>query len=140
MAGINQMSRQMGISKGKASSLMKTAKKMNGYNKGGSSSGSVRKPTQTRRKKIVGNALKMARNKVGEIQNLTPDEKREFWKTFSKNSGKVDREAIRAFHGTDDYSRKSKGFADGGMARVKGTPPAQVKGFTYNDNGGKGTF
>ena len=30
MAGINQMSRQMGISKGKASSLMKTAKKMNG--------------------------------------------------------------------------------------------------------------
>jgi len=36
MAGINQMSRQMGISKGKASSLMKKAKKMNGYAKGGS--------------------------------------------------------------------------------------------------------
>ena len=31
-------------------------------------------------------------------------------------------------------------MADGGMARIKGTPPAQVKGFTYNDNGGKGTF
>ena len=31
-------------------------------------------------------------------------------------------------------------MADGGMARVQGTPPAQVKGFTYNDNGGKGTF
>jgi len=139
MAGINQMSRQMGISKGKASSLMKTAKKMNGYNKGGSSSGSVNKP-KSRRKKIITNALKMARNKVGEIQNLTPDEKREFWKTYSENAGKSDIQAIRANLGTDDYSRKSKGFADGGMARVKGTPPAQVKGFTYNDNGGKGTF
>jgi hypothetical protein len=74
MAGINQMSRQMGISKGKASSLMKTAKKMNG----------------------------------------------------SSN--------------TDDRSMKPKGFASGGMARIQGTPPAQVKGFTYNDNGGKGTF
>jgi len=31
-------------------------------------------------------------------------------------------------------------MADGGMARVQGTPPAQVKGFTYNDNSGKGTF
>ena len=31
-------------------------------------------------------------------------------------------------------------MADGGMARVQGTPPAQVKGFTYNDNGGEGTF
>ena len=31
-------------------------------------------------------------------------------------------------------------MADGGMARVQGTPPAQVKGFTYNDNDGKGTF
>ena len=31
-------------------------------------------------------------------------------------------------------------MADGGMARIKGAPPAQVKGLTYNDNGGKGTF
>ena len=31
-------------------------------------------------------------------------------------------------------------MADGGMARVQGTPPVQVKGFTYNDNDGKGTF
>jgi hypothetical protein len=137
MADIEQMSRQMGISKGKASSLMKKAKKMNGYNKGGSS---VRKPTQTRRRKIVGNALKMARNKVGEIQNLTPDEKREFWKTYSENAGKSDIQAIRANLGTDDRSRRAKGFASGGMARIQGTPPAQVKGFTYNDNGGKGTF
>ena len=137
MTNVNQMSDQMGISKGKANSLMKTAKKMNGYQGGGSS---VRKPTQTRRKKIVGNALKMARNKVGEIQNLTPDEQREFWKTYSENAGNVDRETLRAFHGTDNYSRKSKGFADGGMARIQGTPPAQVKGFTFNDNDGKGTF
>ncbi len=37
--------------------------------------------------------------------------------------------------------RNNMGFmADGGMARVQGTPPAQVKGFTYNDNDGKGTF
>jgi len=37
--------------------------------------------------------------------------------------------------------RNKMGFmADGGMARVQGTPPAQVKGFTYNDNSGKGTF
>ena len=35
---------------------------------------------------------------------------------------------------------KVMGMADGGMARVQGTPPAQVKGFTYNDNGGRGTF
>jgi len=35
---------------------------------------------------------------------------------------------------------KVMGMADGGMARVQGTPPAQVKGFTYNDNGGEGTF
>tara|TARA_R110002124_G_scaffold201077_1_gene367614 strand:- start:622 stop:924 length:303 start_codon:yes stop_codon:yes gene_type:complete len=35
---------------------------------------------------------------------------------------------------------KVMGMADGGMARVQGTPPAQVKGFTYNDNSGKGTF
>lgn len=31
-------------------------------------------------------------------------------------------------------------MADGGMARIKGAPPVQVKGLTYNDNGGKGTF
>ena len=31
-------------------------------------------------------------------------------------------------------------MADGGMARIKGAPPIQVKGLTYNDNGGKGTF
>jgi len=31
-------------------------------------------------------------------------------------------------------------MADGGMARIKGAPPAQVKGLTYNDNDGKGTF
>jgi hypothetical protein len=37
--------------------------------------------------------------------------------------------------------RNKMGYmADGGMARVQGTPPAQVKGFTYNDNDGKGTF
>jgi len=35
---------------------------------------------------------------------------------------------------------KVMSMADGGMARVQGTPPAQVKGFTYNDNGGEGTF
>ena len=35
---------------------------------------------------------------------------------------------------------KVMSMADGGMARVQGTPPAQVKGFTYNDNDGKGTF
>ena len=31
-------------------------------------------------------------------------------------------------------------MADGGMARIKGAPPIQVKGLTYNDNSGKGTF
>lgn len=31
-------------------------------------------------------------------------------------------------------------MADGGMARIKGSPPIQVKGLTYNDNDGKGTF
>ena len=31
-------------------------------------------------------------------------------------------------------------MADGGMARIKGAPPIQVKGLTYNDNDGKGTF
>ena len=31
-------------------------------------------------------------------------------------------------------------MADVGMARIKGAPPVQVKGLTYNDNGGKGTF
>lgn len=31
-------------------------------------------------------------------------------------------------------------MAGGGMAEIQGTPPVQVKGFTYNDNGGKGTF
>tara|TARA_R110000823_G_scaffold102125_1_gene219161 strand:+ start:70 stop:444 length:375 start_codon:yes stop_codon:yes gene_type:complete len=31
-------------------------------------------------------------------------------------------------------------MADGGMARIKGAPPSQVKGLTYNDNSGKGTF
>ena len=37
--------------------------------------------------------------------------------------------------------RNKMGYmADGGMARIQGTPPAQVKGFTYNDNDGKGTF
>jgi len=37
--------------------------------------------------------------------------------------------------------RNKMGYmADGGMARVQGTPPAQVKGFTYNDNDGKGPF
>lgn len=69
MAGIKQMSDQMGISKGRAKNLMNTAKQMN---KGGNA----------------------------EIM----------------------------------------GYADGGMARIKGTPPAQVKGFTFNDNDGKGTF
>jgi hypothetical protein len=34
----------------------------------------------------------------------------------------------------------AEGFSHGGMARVKGCPPVQVKGFTYNDNDGKGTF
>ena len=37
--------------------------------------------------------------------------------------------------------RNKMGYmADGGMARIKGAPPVQVKGLTYNDNGGKGTF
>jgi hypothetical protein len=69
MAGIKQMSDQMGISKGRAKNLMNTAKQMN---KGGNA----------------------------EIM----------------------------------------GYAHGGMARIQGTPPAQVKGFTFNDNDGKGTF
>jgi hypothetical protein len=84
MTNVNQMSDQMGISKGKANSLMKTAKKMNGYQGGGSAAPSS---------------------------------------------------------GMSRLSRsKPMGYADGGMARIQGTPPAQVKGFTFNDNDGKGTF
>ena len=49
-----------------------------------------------------------------------------------KDGGKVTRKDILMGRGVE--------MADGGMARVQGTPPAQVKGFTYNDNGGKGTF
>ena len=84
MADIEQMSRQMGISKGKAGSLMKTAKKMNGYQDGGSAAP-------------------------------------------SSGMSRLNRS-------------KPMGFAGGGMARIQGTPPAQVKGFTFNDNDGKGTF
>ena len=40
----------------------------------------------------------------------------------------------------DVVKKITKNMADGGMARIKGAPPAQVKGLTYNDNGGKGTF
>ena len=138
MTNVNQMSRQMGISKGKANSLMKTAKKMNGYQGGGSS---VRKPTTSRRKKILKNSMSMALNKTGkEFTDLTAEERREFYKNFSKNAGKRDIEASKADAGNDSYGRKAKGFADGGMARIQGTPPAQVKGFTFNDNDGKGTF
>jgi|TARA_R100001530_G_C4218719_1_gene129380 hypothetical protein len=154
MAGVNQMSRQMGISKGKASSLMKKAKKMNGYEGGGSfkisreqlagkTPTSVRKPTTYRRKRLLRNAWRDAMHQAGggkPYKDLTEEEKVKLGKTFSKNVGDVPTQAIRANWGADDYSRKSKGFASGGMARVKGTPPAQVKGFTYNDNGGEGTF
>ena len=130
---------------------MKKAKKMNGYAGGGSKISreqlagktpkSVRKPTTYRRKKLLNNAWKDAMHQAGKpYKDLTEEEKVKLVKTFSKNVGDVPTQAIRANWGADDYSRKSKGFASGGMARVKGTPPAQVKGFTYNDNGGKGTF
>ncbi len=82
MAGIKQMSEQMGISNGKAKTLMKKAKKMNKYQGGGSAS-----PMQPQ-----------------------------------------------------EDSFRGMGYADGVMARIQGTPPAQVKGFTFNDNDGKGTF
>ena len=103
MSGINQMSRQMGISKGKASSLMKKAKKMNGYQGGGSAAAPV--------------SVNIPGSGMSRISSARPMHSRE-----------------------GSFRSMGMGYASGGMARVKGTPPAQVKGFTYNDNGGEGTF
>ena len=113
---INQMSDQMDISKKEAGGLMKKAKSMNdaeGMNMGG-----MRRPSMP--------APGMGGYEMGMAEGgLKPVIK-------GKNPGlaKLPTEV-----------RNKMGYmADGGMARIKGAPPAQVKGLTYNDNGGKGTF
>ncbi len=55
---------------------------------------------------------------------------------------------MRRYPGTGAFERPLpvpsvapyRGYAHGGMAVIKGTPPVQVKGFYYDDNDGKGTF
>ena len=117
----------MGISKGKASSLMDKAKLMNERR------AKVAKKNTARFKKKGKHISEAHRKGLRDLAALRRQEKRDaaIINTAGDDAGRF-RSLLSA--------EVPEGYASGGMARVKGTPPAQVKGFTYNDNGGEGTF
>tara|TARA_R110000764_G_scaffold35924_2_gene80329 strand:- start:2499 stop:2855 length:357 start_codon:yes stop_codon:yes gene_type:complete len=117
---VNQMSEQMDVSKKEAGGLMKKAKSMNdaeGMNMGGM----MRRPMPA--PGMGGYEMRMEDGGLSKGQKALRE----------KNPGVVARmEGVSV----DEVMN----MADGGMARCQGTPPVQVKGFTYNNNSGKGTF
>ena len=117
---VNQMSEQMDVSKKEAGGLMKKAKSMNdaeGMNMGGMKRRPMPAPG------MGGYEMRMEDGGLSKGQKALRE----------KNPGVVARmEGVSV----DEVMN----MADGGMVRCQGTPPVQVKGFTYNNNSGKGTF
>ena len=117
---VNQMSEQMDVSKKEAGGLMKKAKSMNdaeGMNMGGM----MRRPMPA--PGMGGYEMRMEDGGLSKGQ-----------KALREKNPKV----VARMEGVS--VDEVMNMADGGMARCQGTPPVQVKGFTYNNNSGKGTF
>ena len=117
---VKQMSEQMDVSKKEAGGLMKKAKSMNdaeGMNMGG-----MRRPS-------------MPAPGMGGYEMRMEDG------GLSKGLKALREDRPDVVARIKNVSEKEvMNMADGGMARIKGAPPIQVKGLTYNDNSGKGTF